>query len=49
MIENITSQPYQHFGKQGYDIVLDLGANIECNSKNLVDFSIMGSANTSIV
>tara|TARA_B100000941_G_C28183310_1_gene388177 strand:- start:42 stop:623 length:582 start_codon:yes stop_codon:yes gene_type:complete len=24
--------------------VLDLGANIECNTKNLIDFSIMGSA-----
>ncbi len=26
------------------NVVLDLGANIECSSKNLVDFSIMGSA-----
>jgi len=26
------------------NIVLDLGANIECNEKNLVDFSKMGSA-----
>ena len=26
------------------NVVLDLGANIECNVKNLVDFSIMGSA-----
>ena len=26
------------------DIVLDLGANVECNDKNLVDFSKMGSA-----
>ena len=25
-------------------VVLDLGANIECSSKNLVDFSIMGAA-----
>ena len=25
-------------------IVLDLGANIECNSKNLLDFSIMGAS-----
>jgi glycerol-3-phosphate acyltransferase PlsX len=23
-------------------VVLDLGANIECSSKNLLDFSIMG-------
>ena len=30
--------------KKGMNVVLDLGANIECNSKNLVDFSIMGSA-----
>tara|TARA_Y100001960_G_scaffold305303_1_gene359316 strand:+ start:130 stop:1134 length:1005 start_codon:yes stop_codon:yes gene_type:complete len=26
------------------NIVLDLGANVECNEKNLVDFSCMGSA-----
>jgi len=26
------------------NIVLDLGANIECNEKNLIDFSCMGSA-----
>ena len=26
------------------NIVLDLGANIECNSKNLVDFTTMGAA-----
>ena len=30
--------------KNGMNIVLDLGANIECNEKNLVDFSFMGSA-----
>ena len=30
--------------RKGMNIVLDLGANIECSSKNLVDFSIMGSA-----
>ena len=30
--------------KNGMNVVLDLGANIECNAKNLVDFSIMGSA-----
>ena len=26
------------------NVVLDLGANVECNEKNLIDFSIMGSA-----
>ena len=26
------------------NVVLDLGANIECNEKNLIDFSLMGSA-----
>ena len=26
------------------NVVLDLGANIECNEKNLIDFSEMGSA-----
>ena len=30
--------------KNGMNIVLDLGANIECNEKNLIDFSIMGAA-----
>ena len=30
--------------KNGMNIVLDLGANIDCNEKNLVDFSLMGSA-----
>ena len=30
--------------KNGMNIVLDLGANIECNEKNLIDFSLMGSA-----
>ena len=30
--------------KNGMNIVLDLGANIECNAKNFVDFSLMGSA-----
>ena len=28
----------------GMNVVLDLGANIECNEKNLIDFSLMGSA-----
>ena len=30
--------------KLGMSVVLDLGANIECSSKNLVDFSIMGAS-----
>jgi len=30
--------------KKGMSVVLDLGANIDCSSKNLVDFSIMGSS-----
>tara|TARA_B100001996_G_scaffold19868_1_gene16118 strand:+ start:80 stop:1087 length:1008 start_codon:yes stop_codon:yes gene_type:complete len=30
--------------KKGMNVVLDLGANIECNKKNLKDFSIMGAA-----
>ena len=30
--------------KKGMSVVLDLGANIECSSKNLLDFSIMGAA-----
>ena len=30
--------------QKNMNIVLDLGANIECNEKNLIDFSLMGSA-----
>ena len=28
----------------GMNVVLDLGANIECNDQNLVDFAELGSA-----
>ncbi len=30
--------------KKGMNVVLDLGANIECNDENLVDFAELGSA-----
>ncbi len=30
--------------KKGMNVVLDLGANIECNEQNLVDFAELGSA-----
>ena len=30
--------------KKGKSVVLDLGANIDCSTKNLVDFSIMGAS-----
>ena len=30
--------------KKGMSVVLDLGANIDCSSKNLLDFSIMGAS-----
>ena len=30
--------------KKGLNVVLDLGANIECSEKNLIDFSEMGAA-----
>ena len=30
--------------QNGMNVVLDLGANIECNEKNLIDFAEMGSA-----
>ena len=46
MIENIDKPALSALwpSKKGMNVVLDLGANIECNTKNLVDFSIMGSA-----
>ena len=34
---------------KGQTAMLDLGANIDCDSKNLVDFAIMGSAFSKIV
>ena len=30
--------------KKGMSVVLDLGANVECSDKNLIDFAIMGSS-----
>ena len=46
MIKNIDKPALSALwpSKRGMNVVLDLGANIECNSKNLIDFSIMGSA-----
>ena len=46
MIENIEKPALSGLwpNKVGFNIVLDLGANVECNEKNLIDFSIMGSA-----
>jgi len=46
MIENIDKPALSGLwpNKMGMNIVLDLGANIECNEKNLTDFSLMGSA-----
>ena len=46
MIENIDKPALSALwpNKKGMSVVLDLGANIECNPKNLIDFSIMGSS-----
>ena len=46
MIENIDKPALSALwpSKKGMNVVLDLGANIECDTKNLIDFSIMGSA-----
>ena len=46
MIENIDKPALSALwpNRNGMSVVLDLGANIECNSKNLVDFSIMGAS-----
>ena len=46
MIQNIDKPALSGLwpNKKGLNVVLDLGANIDCNEKNLVDFSIMGSA-----
>ena len=46
MIENIDKPALSALwpNKNGMNVVLDLGANIDCSEKNLVDFSLMGSA-----
>ncbi len=46
MIENIDKPALAALwpNKKGMSVVLDLGANIECSSKNLIDFAIMGSS-----
>ena len=46
MIENIDKPALSALwpNKQGMSVVLDLGANIECNDKNLIDFAIMGAS-----
>ncbi len=46
MIENIDKPALSALwpNKKNFNVVLDLGANIECSDKNLVDFSIMGSS-----
>ena len=46
MIDNIDKPALSALwpNKKGMSVVLDLGANIECSSKNLSDFSIMGAS-----
>jgi phosphate acyltransferase len=46
MIDNIDKPALSALwpNKKNMSVVLDLGANIECNDKNLIDFAFMGSA-----
>ena len=46
MIENIDKPALSALwpNKKNFNIVLDLGLNIDCSEKNLIDFSIMGSS-----
>jgi len=46
MIDNIDKPALSALwpNKKGMSVVLDLGANIECNDKNLIDFSLMGAS-----
>ncbi len=46
MIENIDKPALSALwpNKKGMSVVLDLGANIECSPKNLLDFSVMGAS-----
>ena len=46
MIDNIDKPALSGLwpSKKGMSVVLDLGANIKCSDKNLIDFAIMGSS-----
>ncbi len=46
MIEKVSKPALAGFwpNKDGLNVVLDLGANIECDEKNLIDFAELGSA-----
>ena len=46
MIKNIDKPALSALwpNKKGMSVVLDLGANIECSTKNLFDFSVMGAS-----
>ena len=46
MIQNISKPALSGLwpNKIGMSVVLDLGANVECDEKNLIDFCLMGSA-----
>jgi len=46
MIENIDKPALSALwpNKKGMSVVLDLGANIDCSEKNLIDFSLMGAS-----
>ena len=46
MIQNIDKPALSALwpNRNGMSVVLDLGANIECSSKNLFDFSVMGAS-----
>ena len=46
MIDNIDKPALSALwpNKKNFNVVLDLGANIECSEKNLMDFSIMGAS-----
>ena len=46
MIENIDKPALSALwpNRKGMNVVLDLGANIECNDQNLIDFAELGAA-----
>ena len=46
MMNNVTKPALAGLwpNKNGFNVVLDLGANIECNEQNLIDFTELGSA-----
>ena len=48
MMQNVSKPALAGLAKQKWYECLDLGANIECGERNLLDFAELGSTNKSL-